>query len=87
MTNHEAHVGGSWWASGAGWIMSFWAWASAGMSPLAALLAVLTVVLTAIKIAQEIRAWRKDSEDRTALQKLLDRLTRRSTFDKLDSRP
>lgn len=87
MTQHEAHVTGVWWTSAAGWLLSVWSWLTHGMSPLAAALTLATLVLTILKIAQEIRAWRKDSEERTALQKLVDRLTRKSSFDKLDSKP
>lgn len=86
MTQSEVHVMGSWWTTAVGWVYSVWAWFSHGTGPAAALVALFTLILTIIKIAQEIRAWRRDSEDRTALQKLLDALTaRRSRFGKLDT--
>lgn len=80
-------VNGSWWTIAAGWALSVWGaasdgWAAAthGMPPLAALVALATLVLTVVKIAQEIRAWRRSEEERSALQKLLRHWSRKSGF-------
>lgn len=93
MASHEAltsttqSVGGSWWTVAAGWAVYVWGaiadgWngITAGMPPLAAMVAIATLILTAIKIAQEIRAWRRSEEERTALQKLLRGLSLKSGF-------
>ena len=88
MASHDAPatVAGSWRTSGAGWLLSGWSYLTAGMAPLAAALALATLVLTAIKIVQEVKALRKVDAEQSAIQKLLDRLARRSTFDELDKR-
>jgi hypothetical protein len=80
MTTQEVPVAGSWWTAGFGWVFSIIEWLVAGMSPLAALVAIATLVLTVIKIAQEIRAYRNKGLEQTALRKLVDKLTRRSGF-------
>ena len=79
-------VGYSWWTSGAGGVITLWQWLTEGMSPLAALLAIATFVLTAIKIWQEIAALRDKRTERTVMAKILDRLSRRSGFDHQDTR-
>lgn len=91
MAAHDAiasqSVSGSWWTVAAGWAVYVWGavadgWdgITAGMPPLAALVAIATLALTVIKIAQEVRAWRRSEEDRSALQKLLQRFGQKSGF-------
>lgn len=84
--NDVSHVGGSWWTASAGWLVSAWSSVTSGMPPLAAAVAFATLVLTVVKIAQEVRAWRRADDERTLVRKLLDKLGRKSGFDKLDSR-
>ena len=86
MAAHDtpANVAGSWWTSGAGWLLSGWSYVTAGMSPLAAVLAIATLILTVIKIVQEVRALRKTEAEQSAIQKLLDKLSRKSGFDELE---
>lgn len=83
---HVSQVGYSWWTSGAGGALTLWQWATDGMSPLAALLAIATLVLTVIKILQEVMAVRNQRAEQTVMRKLLDRLSRRSGFDHQDTR-
>jgi len=83
---HVSQVGYSWWTSGAGGALALWQWATEGMSPLAAFLAMATLVLTAIKIVQEVMAVRNQQTERTVMRKMLDRLSRRSGFDPQDTR-
>lgn len=80
MNTQEVPVAGSWWTAGFGWVFGIVEWLVAGMSPLAAMAASATLVLTIIKIAQEIRAYRTKGLEQTALRKLVDKLTRRSGF-------
>lgn len=80
MTTADPQVNGSWWTAGFGWVFSFVEWMVAGTSPLAAIVAAATLVLTIIKIAQEIRTYRTKGLEQTALRKILDKLTRRSGF-------
>lgn len=86
-TEHTAHVAGSWWTAAAGWAVSIWSTIASGMPPLAAAVAMATLLLTVIKIAQEVRAWRRSDDERTMVKKVLERLKRPSAFDKFDSRP
>lgn len=86
-TPHEVHtVGGSWLASLAGWAYSLWHWFAGDASGMSVLIGVATISLTAIKIAQEINAWRSRDEERQALRKLWDRMSRRTRPGRLDSR-
>lgn len=80
-----AHVGGSWWTAAAGWVLSIWTALADGMPPLAAAVAIATLVLTVIKIAQEIRAWRRSDDERTPVRKLLERAKRGSGFGAFQS--
>ena len=50
------------------------------------MIGITTVALTSIKIAQEIRAWRARDEERQALRKLWERMSRRTRPGRLDSR-
>jgi len=50
------------------------------------MIGITTVALTGIKIAQEIRAWRARDEERQALRKLWERMSRRTRPGRLDSR-
>ena len=83
----QQSVNGSWWTVAAGWVLYAWSvitdgWHAAtnGMPPLAALVALATLVLTIVKIAQEIRAWRRSEEERSALQKLVKHWSKKSGF-------
>jgi hypothetical protein len=40
-------------------------------------LTILSLVLTVIKILQELRMWKRSDEEKTALQKILKRMTKR----------
>ena len=68
--------------AGWGWKLLWIVVAMVGMivMSLAAMAASATLVLTIIKIAQEIRAYRTKGLEQTALRKLVDKLTRRSGF-------
>jgi hypothetical protein len=83
----QQSVNGSWWTVAAGWALYAWSvitdgWNAAthGMPPLAALVAFATLVLTVVKIAQEIRAWKRSEEERSSLQKLVRHLGAKSGF-------
>ena len=83
--NDESHatvasVGGSWWTVAAGWATSIWSSVAAGMPPLAAAVAIATLVLTFIKIAQEVRAWHRSDDERTLIKKMIERMKRNSGF-------
>ena len=84
--DQHAHVAGSWLASIAGWAVHVWTWFKGDGSDGAALAMAATLVLTVIKIAQEIRAWRTRDEERQALRKLWERMSRRTRPGRLDSR-
>ena len=45
-----------------------------------------TLVLTVFKILQELQAWRARDEQRQALRKLWERMSRRTRTGRLDSR-
>ena len=80
------HVAGSWWALLLGWASSGWVWLTGGMTPLAGAGAVAALLLTIIKIAQEVRAWRARDEERQVLRRLWARMSRRTRPGRLDSR-
>lgn len=82
--DHTPHVSGSWWSALAGWIGAGWAWLAGGMTPLAAAGTIAALVLTIIKIVQEINAWRTRNEEHQVLRKLWTRM--RSRPGSLDSR-
>ena len=82
--NTNAHVAGSWWASMAGWVYSIWHWFAGDANGMTVVIGITTVVLTGIKIAQEIRAWRARDEERQALRKLWDRMSKRTRPARLD---
>lgn len=88
MSAPDVHqVAGSWWASGAGWVLSMWAWFTGGAAPMVVAATVTALILTCIKIAQEWRAWKSGQEQTAALRALRKRLERRSAFDRLDTTP
>lgn len=58
MTNHQDIVHGGWWQTVAGWVVSAFGWFGSGMNGATLLLTVLTIVLSAIKIADAVRRWR-----------------------------
>lgn len=82
-----ATVTGSWWTSLVSGLYWFWGWFFGGVSGINTLAGVLAVVLTSIKIAQEINAWRSRDEEQQALRKLWNRMSRRSHPIPLDSEP
>ncbi len=84
--DQHAHVAGSWWASIAGWAYSLWSWFAGDANGMTVVIGITTVALTGIKIAQEIRAWRARDEERQALRKLWERMSRRTRTGRLDSR-
>jgi hypothetical protein len=73
-------------ASIAGWAVHVWTWFKGDGSDGAALAMAATMVLTVIKIAQEVRAWHARDEERQALRKLWERMSRRTRPGRLDSR-
>ncbi len=75
-TDHAPNVAGSWAVSITGWAMSGWAYLTEGMAPLTAMATALTVVLTLIKLAQEVSAWRRRDHDRQMLRKVYERMQR-----------
>lgn len=82
--DQHAHVAGSWWASLAGWAYSIWSWFAGDANGMTVLIGITTIVLTGIKIAQEIHAWHARDEERKVLGKLWDKLSARS---RSNSRP
>ncbi len=76
--NTNAHVAGSWWASMAGWVYSIWHWFAGDANGMTLVIGISTVVLTCIKIAQEIHAWHARDEERRVLGKLWDKMSARS---------
>ncbi len=84
--DQQIHVAGSWWASLAGWVYSIWHWFAGDANGMTLLIGIGTVVLTGIKIAQEVHAWRARDEERQALRKLWDRMSKRTRPGRLDSR-
>lgn len=84
--DQQIHVAGSWWASLAGWAYSIWSWFAGDANGMTVLIGITTIVLTGIKIAQEVHAWRARDEERQALRKLWDRMSKRTRPGRLDSR-
>ncbi len=82
--DQHAQVAGSWWASIAGWAYSIWSWFAGDANGMTVLIGITTIVLTGIKIAQEIHAWRAQDEERRVLGKLWDKMSARS---RSNSRP
>lgn len=78
-------VAGSWITTAAGWLVSIWQWFAGDASGGATLVMFGTLVLTVFKIVQEIQAWRARDEQRQALRKLWDRMSRRTKSAPLDS--
>lgn len=76
--DQHAHVAGSWWASMAGWVYSIWHWFAGDANGMTLVIGISTVVLTGIKIAQEVHAWRARDEERKLLGKLWDKMSARS---------
>jgi len=62
----------------AGWAYSLWHWFAGDASGMALIIGVSTAVLTIIKIAQEINAWRARDEERRVLGKLWNKMAARS---------
>ena len=82
--DQHAHVAGSGWASIAGWAYSLWGWFAGDANGMTVMIGITTVALTCIKIAQEISAWRARDEERQALRKLWDRMSKRTRPARLD---
>ena len=80
MTTHDQHaqVAGSWMATAAGWLVSLWQWFAGDASGMTVMIGITTVILTGIKIAQEIHAWRARDEERRVLGKLWGKMSARS---------
>ena len=76
--DHQVHVTGSWWASIAGWAYSIWHGFAGDANGMTLLIGISTAVLTGIKIAQEINAWRARDEERRVLGKLWNKMAARS---------
>ena len=76
--DQHAHVAGSWWASIAGWAYSLWSWFAGDANGMTVVIGISTAVLTGIKIAQEIHAWRARDEERRVLGRLWDKMSARS---------
>ena len=72
--DQQHHVAGSWWASMAGWVYSIWHWFAGDANGMTLVIGISTVVLTGIKIAQEVHAWRARDEERRVLGKLWERM-------------
>lgn len=52
--NHHDIVQGGWWQSVAGTLLSVWSWLAGDMAGLPLILTVLTIALTAVKLADAI---------------------------------
>lgn len=76
--DQHAQVAGSWMATAAGWLVSLWQWFSGDASGMTLVIGISTVVLTGIKIAQEVHAWRDRDEERRVLGRLWDKMSARS---------
>jgi len=76
--DQQIHVAGSWWASLAGWAYSIWSWFAGDANGMTVLIGITTIVLTGIKIVQEVHAWRDRDEERKVLGKLWDKMSARS---------
>ena len=74
--DNNVQVAGSWWTSLAGWLYSVWSWFAGDASGMAILIGIATILLTAIKIAQEIKALQARKDEHAALQKLWTRMSR-----------
>ncbi|HEY8878270.1 MAG TPA: hypothetical protein VIN03_11940 [Roseateles sp.] len=59
MSHHQDIVQGGGGAAVFGWAVTAWTWFSGGVSPLAALATLLTVVLTGLKLYDAIQRKRK----------------------------
>jgi len=82
--DNHAQVAGSWWTSLAGWAYSIWSWFAGDATGMTILIGVTTIILTGIKIAQEIQAWRAKQAEHQVLSKLwtkMGRTTRPSKFE------
>ena len=84
--DQHAYVAWSWATTAAGWMVSLWRWFSGDASGGASMVMVGTLVLTVFKILQELQAWRARDEQRQALRKLWERMSRRTRPGRLDSR-
>ena len=76
--DQSAHVAGSWAATAAGWLVSLWHWFAGDANGMTLLIGISTVVLTGIKIAQEVHAWHARDEERRVLGRLWDKMSARS---------
>ncbi len=76
--DQHAQVAGSWMATAAGWLVSLWQWFSGDASGMTVLVGIGTLLLTAIKVSQEVQAWRARDEQQQALRKLWDKMSARS---------
>lgn len=55
---HADTINGGWREAIAGWLVSGYGWLFADMPGIAALVAIATLILTAIKILDAVRSWR-----------------------------
>ena len=62
----------------AGWVYSIWHWFAGDANGMTLLIGISTAVLTGIKIAQEVHAWRARDEERRVLGRLWDKMSARS---------
>ena len=62
----------------AGWVYSIWHWFVGDANGMTLLIGISTAVLTGIKIAQEVHAWRARDEERRVLGRLWDKMSARS---------
>ena len=62
----------------AGWVYSIWHWFAGDANGMTLLIGISTAVLTGIKIAQEVHAWRDRDEERRVLGRLWDKMSARS---------
>ena len=76
--DQPVHVVGSWWASIAGWAYSIWSWFAGDANGMTVMIGITTVILTVIKIAQELQAWHARDEERRVLGRLWDKMSARS---------
>lgn len=70
MANMHNELHGGWREAMAGWAMSGYGWLFADMPGIAALGATAALVLTLIKIAQAVVAWRSTDPSETPRQRL-----------------
>lgn len=77
-TGPVSSVTGGWGAAVVGWVVSVWQWFAGDASGMAVMIGVGTLLLTAVKLAQELQTWRARSEEKQVLSKLWGKLNKKT---------